>query len=73
MLTWAGPPELRYETLAVNGADGQLLVAYHAEPGSTTERGLALLSTMVAERCGGVAPGKQSVSSPSDSTFGPSD
>jgi len=64
---------LRYETFAVNGADGQLLVAYYAEPGSTTERGLAVLSSMVAERSGGAAPGKQSVSSPSGPTFGPSD
>jgi transcriptional regulator with XRE-family HTH domain len=68
-----GSLELRYETLAVTGADGQLLVAYHAEPGSTTERGLALLSTMVAKRNGAVAPGTQSVPNPTDSTLGPSD
>jgi len=27
-----GPLELRYESFTVNGADGQLLIVYHAEP-----------------------------------------
>ena len=49
-----GPLDLRYETFAVNGADGQLLLVYHAEPGSPSARGLALLSSMVAE--GAVSP-----------------
>ncbi|MCW2986286.1 MAG: family transcriptional regulator [Conexibacter sp.] len=43
-----GPLDLRYETFAVNGADGQLLIVYHAEPGSPSADGLALLSSMVA-------------------------
>jgi len=39
-----GPLELRYEKLAVVGTEGQVLVVYHAEPGSASEQGLALLS-----------------------------
>ncbi|GAA4596830.1 helix-turn-helix transcriptional regulator [Planotetraspora phitsanulokensis] len=39
-----GPLELRYEKLAVVGTDGQVLVVHHAEPGSISEQGLALLS-----------------------------
>jgi hypothetical protein len=48
-----GPLDLRYESFAVNGADGQLLIVYHAEPGSPSARALALLSSMIAE---GVSP-----------------
>jgi hypothetical protein len=43
-----GPLELGYETLAVNGADGQVLTVYHAEPGTPSAQALALLSSMVA-------------------------
>jgi transcriptional regulator with XRE-family HTH domain len=43
-----GELELAYETFSVNGAPGQQLVTYHADPGSTTEQALALLSSMVA-------------------------
>jgi transcriptional regulator with XRE-family HTH domain len=43
-----GPLELRYETFTVNGADGQLLVVYHAEPNSPSARALALLSSMAS-------------------------
>lgn len=43
-----GELTLAYETFAVNGAPGQLLIAYHAEPGSESERALALLGSMVA-------------------------
>lgn len=43
-----GELTLAYETFAVNGAPGQLLVAYHAEPGSESERALTLLGSMVA-------------------------
>ncbi|GAA1302538.1 transcriptional regulator [Planotetraspora silvatica] len=39
-----GPLELRFEKLAVVGTEGQVLVVYHAEPGSASEQGLALLS-----------------------------
>jgi transcriptional regulator with XRE-family HTH domain len=41
-----GELELHYETFAVADAPGQLLVAYHAEAGSPTERALALLAGM---------------------------
>jgi hypothetical protein len=43
-----GELELDYETFAVADAPGQLLVAYHAEAGSATERALALLAGMAA-------------------------
>lgn len=39
---------LSYETLTVNGAPGQILIAYHAEPGSPAERALALLGMIAA-------------------------
>ncbi|WP_245746466.1 helix-turn-helix transcriptional regulator [Nocardia altamirensis] len=39
---------LSYETFAVNGAPGQMLIAYHAEPGSPSERALTLLGSMIA-------------------------
>jgi transcriptional regulator with XRE-family HTH domain len=41
-----GELDLGYETFAVNGAQGQTLVAYHAEPGSPSERALALLGSV---------------------------
>jgi hypothetical protein len=44
-----GPVELRYETFAINGADGQLLVVYHPEPGSKSAQALALLSSMISQ------------------------
>jgi transcriptional regulator with XRE-family HTH domain len=43
-----GELTLSYETFAVNGAAGQLLVAYHAEPGSASERALQLLGSLAA-------------------------
>jgi transcriptional regulator with XRE-family HTH domain len=43
-----GELDLAYESFAVNGADGQMLVTYHADAGSPTERALALLSSMTA-------------------------
>jgi transcriptional regulator with XRE-family HTH domain len=44
-----GDLELHYETFAVADAPGQLLVAYHAEAGSSTERALALLAGMAGQ------------------------
>ncbi|MFE7746940.1 helix-turn-helix transcriptional regulator [Nocardia sp. NPDC057455] len=44
-----GDLTLSYETFGVNGAPGQILIAYHAEPGSPSERSLALLGSLVAE------------------------
>jgi transcriptional regulator with XRE-family HTH domain len=44
-----GELELRYESFAIAGNPGQMLVVYHAEPGSPTERALALLSSIAAD------------------------
>jgi transcriptional regulator with XRE-family HTH domain len=41
-----GELELGFEKLAIQGTDGQLLVIYHAEPGSITEERLTLLGTL---------------------------
>ncbi|GIJ50992.1 transcriptional regulator [Virgisporangium aliadipatigenens] len=43
-----GEFDLEYESLTINGADGQLLVCYHAEPHSPGADALALLSALVA-------------------------
>jgi hypothetical protein len=40
-----GELTLEYETLAPQGADGQLLIAYHAEPNSPSAAALALLGS----------------------------
>ena len=42
-----GDLELHYEKFAVSGADGQLLVIYHAEPGSPSA-GLAKVAVRSA-------------------------
>jgi transcriptional regulator with XRE-family HTH domain len=41
--------ELRLEKLPIDDSDGQLLVIYHAEPGSDSARSLALLGSLAAE------------------------
>ncbi|HKO83356.1 MAG TPA: transcriptional regulator, partial [Actinomycetota bacterium] len=38
--------ELRHDKFTVAGGDGQMLVVYHAAPGSSSERALALLATL---------------------------
>jgi hypothetical protein len=43
-----GPLELRRETLTIGDSDGQLLVIYHAEPGSDSAQSLALLGSLAA-------------------------
>jgi transcriptional regulator with XRE-family HTH domain len=43
-----GELTLSYETFAVNGATGQMLVTYHPEPGSASERALRLLGSLAA-------------------------
>jgi hypothetical protein len=43
-----GPLELRREKLVIGDSGGQLLVIYHAEPGSPTARSLALLASLTA-------------------------
>ncbi|MFG2486933.1 helix-turn-helix transcriptional regulator [Streptomyces virginiae] len=45
-----GPLSLAFESFAVLGAPGQQLVIYHAEPGSPSARGLALLGSLHATR-----------------------
>lgn len=40
-----GPIELLTETLAITAAEGQLLIVYHAEPGSPSQRALSRLSS----------------------------
>ncbi|MGQ4599130.1 MmyB family transcriptional regulator [Nocardia sp. R6R-6] len=44
-----GDLTLSFETFSVNGAPGQMLIAYHAEPGSPSERSLALLGSLIAD------------------------
>ena len=43
-----GPLDLRREKLAIGDSGGQLLVLYHAEPGSDSARSLALLGSLAA-------------------------
>ena len=43
-----GPLELRREKLGIGESGGQLLVIYHAEPGSESARSLALLGSLAA-------------------------
>jgi transcriptional regulator with XRE-family HTH domain len=45
-----GDLELHREKLGVGGTDGQLLVVHHAEPGSASARGLALLGSLAATK-----------------------
>jgi transcriptional regulator with XRE-family HTH domain len=47
-----GPLELSREKLGIGGSDGQLLVIYHAEPGSETARSLVLLGSLIATQLG---------------------
>ena len=68
-----GPLDLRYETFTVNGADGHVLMAFHAEPDSVSERALALLASIVADRRATAAPNDQAITNSAGSTFGPSD
>ncbi|GAA0898303.1 helix-turn-helix transcriptional regulator [Pseudonocardia zijingensis] len=49
-----GMLELRREKLPIDNSGGQVLVIYHAEPGSETARSLALLGSLAAEQ---VSPG----------------
>jgi hypothetical protein len=44
----AGILELRREKLSIGDTGGQLLVIYHAEPGSASARSLALLGSLAA-------------------------
>lgn len=44
-----GTVELSYEKLEISGSPGQVLVIHQAEPGSASDRALALLATLTAE------------------------
>ena len=44
---------LDYESFAIGGAPGQILVVYHAEPGGRDERALRLLESVAAESAEG--------------------
>jgi MmyB-like transcription regulator ligand binding domain len=47
-----GTLELRREKLTIGETDGQLLVIYHAEPGSDSARSLALLGSLAVTDAG---------------------
>jgi transcriptional regulator with XRE-family HTH domain len=44
-----GPLDLRYDKLAVPGASGQMLITYHAEPGSPSAERLELLAHLAED------------------------
>ncbi|MEU2104187.1 helix-turn-helix transcriptional regulator [Nocardia sp. NPDC019255] len=58
---------LSYETFSVNGAPGQMLIAYHAEPGSSSERSLALLGSLIADNPGTAADEQRAAGHPDSS------
>ncbi|UOE17813.1 helix-turn-helix domain-containing protein [Thermobifida halotolerans] len=47
-----GDLDLRYDSFTVNGAPGQQLIVYHAEPGTSSEESLALLGSLHADSAG---------------------
>ena len=51
-----GMLELRREKLAIGGSGGQLLVIYHAEPGSDSAGALALLGSLAATELAATKP-----------------
>lgn len=48
--------ELRREKLTIGDSGGQLLVIYHAEPGTESARSLALLGSLIADPVSPVSP-----------------
>ncbi|MBF6190840.1 helix-turn-helix transcriptional regulator [Nocardia sp. CDC186] len=62
-----GDLTLSYETFSVNGAPGQMLIAYHAEPGSSSERSLALLGSLIADNPGTAADEQRAAGHPDSS------
>ncbi|MET9879508.1 helix-turn-helix domain-containing protein [Actinacidiphila glaucinigra] len=50
-----GDMDLYREKLSIDGAEGQVLVVYHAEPGSEAARSLALLGSLAAGTAGTAA------------------
>ncbi|PXY18945.1 hypothetical protein BAY60_29400 [Prauserella muralis] len=63
-----GPLALRYESFTVNGAPGQQLIVYHADPGSPSEDSLALLGSLAGSRRGGRVPVAQRKPEPRSAT-----
>jgi hypothetical protein len=51
-----GDLTLSREKLAVGGAEGQLLVVYHAQPGTSSAEKLALLASLAADATGRGSP-----------------
>lgn len=51
-----GELELHYENLQIAGTEGQTLIVYHADPGSSTAQALLLLATLTADRSEDSAP-----------------
>jgi hypothetical protein len=51
-----GTVELSYEKLEVSGSPGQVVVIHQPEPGSASERALALLAALNAEAAPTRAP-----------------
>ncbi|MGW6811212.1 MmyB family transcriptional regulator [Nocardia sp. NPDC055050] len=49
---------LSYETFTVNGAPGQTLVVYHAEPGSDSAQSLALLAGLPVDAAPASSPAR---------------
>ena len=54
--------ELRREKLPIGDSGGQLLVIYHAEPGSDSARSLALLGSLAATETEQAAQSRSSAS-----------
>jgi transcriptional regulator with XRE-family HTH domain len=50
-----GPLDLHYEKLALPGTDGQMLITYHADPGSDSQERLGLLAALIDQPARGVA------------------
>ncbi|GII54254.1 transcriptional regulator [Planotetraspora thailandica] len=64
-----GALDLRYEKLAIPGAAGQMLVTYHAEPGSLSHEKLRLLGSLaVRPEPGTAVPAEVSLTGESRST-----
>ena len=53
-----GDLTLSREKLTIGGAEGQLLVVYHAQPGTSSAEKLALLASLAAPAAAPAAPGR---------------
>ncbi|GHJ36202.1 hypothetical protein Sm713_18110 [Streptomyces sp. TS71-3] len=59
-----GPLDLRYEKLALPGAPGQMLITYHAEPGSDSHERLQLLAHLATRPATAATTGQEADSAP---------